>query len=70
VWRWGHAMVRPVPGFVSQVAMRQGPMLSPGLFHAHSDMSGLSLFEEAHYRGTAAAEAAMRHVNHPFESLL
>jgi hypothetical protein len=70
VWRWGHAMVRPVPGFVSQVAMRQGPALAPDLFHAHSDMSGLSLFEEAHYRGTAAAEAAMRHVNHPFESLL
>ena len=33
-------------------------------------MSGLSLFEEAHYRGVAAAEGAMRHLGHAHETLL
>jgi hypothetical protein len=40
------------------------------IFHAHSDVSGLSLFEEAHYRGVAAAEGAMSHLDMPYESLL
>ena len=29
------------------------------LFFAHSDLSGLPLFEEAQYRGVAAADAAL-----------
>lgn len=69
IWRWGHAMIRPVPGFIWGNA-REAGRTRPPLFLAHSDMSGLSLFEEAHYRGTEAAEAAMRHLGHSFESLL
>ena len=30
-----------------------------GLYFAHSDLSGLSLFEEAQYRGITAARQAM-----------
>jgi NAD(P)-binding Rossmann-like domain len=70
VWRWGHAMIRPIPGFVSQTAPAARAAIAPPLFLAHSDLSGLSLFEEAHYWGTHAAEAAMRHLGHPFESLI
>jgi glycine/D-amino acid oxidase-like deaminating enzyme len=69
IWRWGHAMIRPVPGFIWGAA-RAATLTRPPLFLAHSDMSGLSLFEEAHYRGTEAAEAAMRHLGHQFESLI
>ncbi|PSJ38948.1 FAD-dependent oxidoreductase [Allosphingosinicella deserti] len=69
VWRWGHAMVRPTPGFIWGAAQRAAETRPP-VFLAHSDLSGLSLFEEAHYHGTRAAEAAMRHLRHPFESLL
>lgn len=67
LWRWGHAMVRPTPGF-----LWQGNSLEPDppLFLAHSDLSGLSLFEEAHYRGVKAAEAAMSHLAHDYETLL
>ena len=68
VWRWGHAMVRPVPGFLTRIAPRAAAVRAP-LFLAHSDLSGLSLFEEAHYHGTRAAEAAMGHLAHRFESL-
>jgi glycine/D-amino acid oxidase-like deaminating enzyme len=57
VWLWGHGMVRPVPGFVwgkarAQMQQRHGPIV-----FAHSDLSGLSLFEEAYTRGVQAADA-------------
>jgi NAD(P)-binding Rossmann-like domain len=70
VWRWGHAMVRPVPGFMSTIAPSVIDSIKPPLFPAHSDYSGLSLFEEAHYRGTFAAEATMQHLGHAFTSLI
>lgn len=69
LWRWGHAMIRPTPGYIWGRA-REAAEIRPPLFLAHSDLSGLSLFEEAHYRGTFAAEGAMRQLGHRFESLL
>jgi len=69
LWRWGHAMSRPAPGFI-WAAAPAASRAAPPLFLAHSDMSGLSIFEEAHYRGTAAAEGAMRHLRHRFETLI
>lgn len=70
VWRWGHAMIRPTPGFLSDPARLAAQAMAPPIFHAHSDISGLSLFEEAHYRGLVAAEAAMRALGHKFTSLV
>lgn len=70
IWRWGHAMIRPVPGFLSNPARLSAIAGTPPLFEAHSDLSGLSLFEEAHYRGVDAAERALRHLGHRFESLI
>ncbi|SFR84677.1 FAD-dependent oxidoreductase [Sphingomonas jatrophae] len=70
VWRWGHGMIRPVPGFLWGAAREAAAEARPPLFFAHSDLSGLSLFEEAHYRGTLAAEQAMAHLGRPFTSLL
>lgn len=70
VWRWGHAMVRPVPGFMWGQARQAAARFAPPLFAAHSDLSGISIFEEAHYRGTLAAEAAMRHAGFAHHSLL
>lgn len=65
--RWGHAMIRPTPGFLWR---GEALLPDPPLFLAHSDLSGLSLFEEAHYRGVDAAERAMTLLGHPHESLL
>jgi hypothetical protein len=70
VWRWGHAMVRPVPGFMWGNARQAAARLAPPLFAAHSDLSGISIFEEAHFRGTLAAEAAMRHAGFAYSSVL
>jgi hypothetical protein len=70
VWRWGHAMIRPAPGFMWGAARQAAARFVPPLFAAHSDLSGISIFEEAHYRGTLAAEAAMRHLGVAHHSLL
>lgn len=59
IMRMGHAMVRPTVGFLKATDdVRR--MAKPGLFLANSDVSGLSLFEEAQYRGVMAANAAMK----------
>ena len=58
VLRLGHAMIRPTVGFLS-AAERLRPRTLPRFFHAHSDQSGLSLFEEAQYRGVMAARASI-----------
>ena len=63
-------MVRPTPGFLTDPARLAVQAAAPPLLHAHSDLSGLSLFEEAHYRGVFAAERAMTTLGHRFESLL
>jgi len=56
---WGHGMSTPTPGFMwgkARAAMQSphGPVL-----FAHSDQSGISIFEEACTRGIQAADAAM-----------
>ena len=69
VMLWGHAMIRPVPGFLWGAARRAGERHGAIRF-AHSDMSGLSLFEEAQYHGVRAAEAVLREMPHPHRSSL
>lgn len=70
VWRWGHAMVQPKPGFLTDAARLAAIAARPPILRAHSDLSGLSLFEEAHYHGVVAAEQALSHLGFPFESLI
>ena len=66
----GHAMIRPVPGFVWGEARRRAAAPYGPVRFAHSDMSGISLFEEAQYHGVRAAEAIMRELGHAFSSSL
>jgi NAD(P)-binding Rossmann-like domain len=58
VWLWGHGMIRPTPGYIWGPARAAACVQTPPVFFAHSDMSGLSIFEEANYRGVTAADAA------------
>lgn len=55
VWLWGHGMIRPTPGFIWGETRQQLLTQRPPVFHAHSDMSGMSLFEEAYTRGVNTA---------------
>jgi hypothetical protein len=59
VWKWGHAMVRPVPGFVWSAERRQASEPFGRVHFAHSDLSGVGLFEEAQDHGVRAAEEAL-----------
>ena len=59
VFRMGHAMIRPTPGFLFSDERRRMARLEGRLLFANSDLSGLSLFEEAQYRGVKAAERAL-----------
>ncbi len=59
ICRMGHAMIRPTPGFLTSPARQALLSRRDGLYFAHSDLSGLSLFEEAQYRGVVAADRAI-----------
>lgn len=66
IWLWGHGMIRPDPGFLWGAARQQMLVAKAPLFYAHSDMSGISIFEEANHRGVQAAQAVMKHLGHAF----
>ncbi|MCB9615075.1 MAG: NAD(P)-binding protein [Sandaracinus sp.] len=56
VWRWGHAMVQPRVGFLRGGARFDAPFVRGTIRLAHSDLSGLALFEEAFFHGVRAAD--------------
>ncbi len=66
----GHAMIRPVPGFFWSNVRRRAAEPLGAIRFAHSDMSGLSLFEEAQYQGVRAAEDLMSELGLPFGTSL
>ncbi|HEX7153981.1 MAG TPA: FAD-dependent oxidoreductase [Thermoanaerobaculia bacterium] len=59
IMRWGHAMIRPTPGFVWSAARRSAMQPYRGIHFAHSDLSAVALFEEALYQGVRAAEEVL-----------
>lgn len=59
VWIWGHGMIRPVPGFIWGEARRRATEPRGRIRFAHSDLSGISIFEEAFHRGRDAAVAVL-----------
>jgi hypothetical protein len=56
VWLWGHAMVRPVPGFIWGQTRDQMKKPVGNIVFAHSDLSGIAIFEEAYNNGILAAD--------------
>jgi protoporphyrinogen oxidase len=63
VFRNGHAMVRPTPGILGAAARRRFLAGHDGMFYANADLSGISIFEEAQYRGVEAASAILRRLS-------
>lgn len=55
VVRWGHAMIQPRPNFMWGPSRRAAAEPFGGIHFAHSDLSGIALFEEAFDHGTRAA---------------
>jgi glycine/D-amino acid oxidase-like deaminating enzyme len=59
VLRLGHAMARPAPGLLSSPGLRELRKPLGNVHFANSDLSGLSIFEEAQYRGVVAADRVL-----------
>jgi protoporphyrinogen oxidase len=57
--RWGHAMLRPAPGFLGSPVRRLPDEPLGGVRFAHAD-TGLPLFEDAQDTGVRAAESILR----------
>ena len=70
VMRWGHAMIRPTPGFLWGSERRQAAQPYRGIHFAGADLSGIPLFEEALYHGVRAAEERLASVGRLSETWL
>ncbi len=71
VMRWGHAMIRPSPGFMwgpARFAAQES--LGRSLHFAHTDLGGMALFEEANWFGVKAAERVLAELGRPVTSWL
>jgi hypothetical protein len=59
VMRWGHAMIRPRTGFMWGPARREAAKPFRSIHFAHSELSGVALFEEAFDHGLRAADEVL-----------
>ena len=59
IFRNGHAMIRPSPGFLSNPERKSWEKGRDRFYFASADVSGFSIFEEAQYRGVEAARRAL-----------
>lgn len=60
IMRWGHAMIRPTPGFVFSDARRRAAEPHGVIHFANTDLSAVALCEEALHHGVRAAEEVLR----------
>jgi hypothetical protein len=57
MWLWGHGMIGPAIGYVWGDTRSQAKQpVADKLYFAHTDLSGISLFEEAFHQGINAAQ--------------
>ena len=70
VMKWGHAMVRPRPGFVWSRARREASLPLDLIHFAGTDLSGVALCEEAVFHGVRAAEEVLGGLARKFDTLL
>ena len=60
VMRWGHAMIRPRTGFMWGQSRRDGARPFRSIHFAHSELSGVALFEEAFDVGLRVADEVLK----------
>ncbi|MCF0069418.1 NAD(P)/FAD-dependent oxidoreductase [Dyadobacter sp. CY261] len=58
---WGHAMVQPRPGIIhGDVRQSLAKSIEGRIHFAHTDLAGVSIFEEGFYQGIAAARKILQ----------
>jgi hypothetical protein len=60
VMRWGHAMISPRPNFLWSGVRELAQKPYKNIYFAHSDLSGVALFEEAFYHGMRVAKEILK----------
>jgi hypothetical protein len=55
IMRWGHAMISPRPNFIWSGVREKAMTPFRNIHFAHTDLSGIALFEEAFHHGLRAA---------------
>ena len=61
IYKIGHGMIGPVPGFLfGSLKKEAARCIEDKIFFAHSDLSGISIFEEAFHQGVNAAERVLK----------
>jgi hypothetical protein len=63
IMRMGHAMIRPAVDSIFSEGRRRLSRLNGRILLANSDLSGISIFEEAQYRGVEAAQKVLRRLH-------
>lgn len=64
LWPWGHGMISPSVGYIWGETRKAMKTDKGNIFFAHSDMSGISNFEEAQYQGVEAAKRVLERLGH------
>ncbi|HVF47945.1 MAG TPA: FAD-dependent oxidoreductase [Pyrinomonadaceae bacterium] len=59
IMRWGHAMISPRPNFIWSGIREKAIKPFRNIHFAHTDLSGIALFEEAFYHGLRAAREVL-----------
>lgn len=60
---WGHAMAQPLPGIAHGTIRKElSASIANRIHFAHTDLAGISIFEEAFYQGLGAAEKVMAQI--------
>jgi len=62
IMRMGHAMIRPVPGSIFSAERLSLARRRGRVSFANSDLSGISIFEEAQYNGNKAAQEILQSI--------
>ena len=58
---WGHAMAQPLPGMIhGNTRENLSRSVNNCIHFAHTDLAGISIFEEAFYQGIGAAEKLLK----------
>ena len=60
VMRMGHAMIRPTVGSIFSEERRRLSRFDGRILFANSDLSGISIFEEAQFQGVEAAQKVLK----------
>ncbi len=60
IWIWGHGMIKPSIDFIWSANRKNASHVIDNKIHfAHSDLSGISIFEEAFFHGHRAAQKVL-----------